>query len=838
VSRARHWLRRAVLSALAGGGLTAAGVGGSLTGAQAAEAPTGTSTDTQPPASLSPPTEHEERSTSTTTTTTATTPTTPAPAPSAATGSGTAQQQPTTTSTTPSPPSPKPSAPKSVHQDEQPSTSTNATQGKPATPAVSKPTGGTQPGNPAASNGSAAAGNIAPAPQLLASGALLPSPLLSGSLASIQALGFYRIPLFLLPIYKAASAQYGVPWQVLAAINEVETDYGTDLSVSTAGAVGWMQFMPETWLQYGVDAVNAGYADPYNPIDAIFAAARYLRAAGASSNLTEAIFAYNHSQAYVQSVLLRARLIASYPTSVMATLTGLTEGSLPAPGAKLLAVPRSLVQAPAGGAPAGGSASAGSGHGDSRTKASTSSLPGSTPAPSPASTVAASQRHEEAPAPLSQLSELAAPRDAPVLAVEDGRIVALGRSRSLGDYVVLRDTYGDVFTYASLGSIAPSFHLPKPVELTIPKGAVRGAEGPGPAPKQAATGGQQTPLTLHVTVKAPVGGFATSAAWGTESPVPPTQAGAGKVRVFAHPGNRDALAAAHRRASHSKRTPASSHALRRGSVVAQGTVLGHVGSTDEASSQGMLRFAVRPAGAQLAIDPGPILRNWGQLDAALHPEGAKAGDVLAGATAADAFNLTAAQLERAVLADPGIRLGACDRQQVASGKVDQRALALLVFMSRSGLKPTVEQLRCGRLTQVGGAKAVSYLPQGALAISSINGVPIAGHQGQGSITDVTIRTLLTVKHPFAPAQIISLMQYPGVTRTVARPDHAGELEIVLAAKPRTGHLARTASAVSTPADTVLDSAQWDKLIAQIGGIVSPKVSRKPSSASIRDRKVG
>ncbi len=102
---------------------------------------------------------------------------------------------------------------------------------------------------------------------------------------SAQALDFFRIPLFLLPIYKAAAFQYDVPWQVLAAINEVETDYGTDLSVSTAGAVGWMQFMPATWLHYGVDATDAGYADPYNPVDAVFAAARYLHAAGASHNL-------------------------------------------------------------------------------------------------------------------------------------------------------------------------------------------------------------------------------------------------------------------------------------------------------------------------------------------------------------------------------------------------------------------------------------------------------------------------------------------------------------------------------------------------------------------------
>ena len=184
----------------------------------------------------------------------------------------------------------------------------------------------------AAAKEAGGANNVAAAPRVVAAqlGALAAE--LSGSAASTQALDFYRIPLFLLPIYQAASVQYGVPWQILAAINEIETDYGTDLSVSTAGAVGWMQFMPSTWLQYGVDALNAGYADPYNPVDAIFAAARYLRAAGAATNLHAAILAYNHSEEYVQSVLLRAKLISSYPKSVIATLTGLTDGRLPISG--------------------------------------------------------------------------------------------------------------------------------------------------------------------------------------------------------------------------------------------------------------------------------------------------------------------------------------------------------------------------------------------------------------------------------------------------------------------------------------------------------------------------
>ena len=67
-------------------------------------------------------------------------------------------------------------------------------------------------------------------------------------------------------------------------------------------------------------------------MDAIFAAARYLHAAGASKNLRTAILAYNHSEAYAESVLLRAKLISSYPKSVIATLTGLVDARLPVTG--------------------------------------------------------------------------------------------------------------------------------------------------------------------------------------------------------------------------------------------------------------------------------------------------------------------------------------------------------------------------------------------------------------------------------------------------------------------------------------------------------------------------
>jgi murein DD-endopeptidase MepM/ murein hydrolase activator NlpD len=117
-------------------------------------------------------------------------------------------------------------------------------------------------------------------------------------------------PPYLVPIYKQAGHRYEVPWRVLAAINQIETDYGQNLSVSSAGAEGWMQFMPATWQEWGVDADHDGYANPYSPQDAIFAAARYLQASGAAHDLPRAIFAYNHADWYVAEVLLRARTLS------------------------------------------------------------------------------------------------------------------------------------------------------------------------------------------------------------------------------------------------------------------------------------------------------------------------------------------------------------------------------------------------------------------------------------------------------------------------------------------------------------------------------------------------
>ena len=84
-------------------------------------------------------------------------------------------------------------------------------------------------------------------------------------------------------LWLRAGAAYGIPWQVLAAINKIESNFGRNMGPSSAGAVGWMQFMPDTWLRWGTDGDGDGLADPWDPEDAVFAAARYLAATGGTT---------------------------------------------------------------------------------------------------------------------------------------------------------------------------------------------------------------------------------------------------------------------------------------------------------------------------------------------------------------------------------------------------------------------------------------------------------------------------------------------------------------------------------------------------------------------------
>ena len=111
----------------------------------------------------------------------------------------------------------------------------------------------------------------------------------------------------LLGYYRAAQRRFGVAWNVLAAVNFVESAFNKLRNASTAGAQGPMQFIPSTWRVYGLGG------NVHDPHDAILGAANYLHANGAPRNYPRALYRYNPSRAYVDAVLRYARLIRSDP---------------------------------------------------------------------------------------------------------------------------------------------------------------------------------------------------------------------------------------------------------------------------------------------------------------------------------------------------------------------------------------------------------------------------------------------------------------------------------------------------------------------------------------------
>ncbi|HEV7493884.1 lytic murein transglycosylase [Baekduia sp.] len=628
----------------------------------------------------------------------------------------------------------------------------------------------------------------------------------------------FRIPPFLLPIYQAAGIEYGIRWEVLAGINEIETDYGRNLNVSTAGALGWMQFMPSTWKQYGVDANHDGKKDPFNPVDAIFAAARYLKAAGADTDVRKAIFSYNHADWYVDSVLMRARLIGGIPSDLVGSLTGLTQGHFPVSAKATYADDLSERQI---------NAKIAKGHNAAVPVEANTSRRG---------------------------INIYAKAGSAAIATQDGRVVKIGKTKRLGQFIQIQDVYGNTYTYAQLKKVAIAYAVPKAEKVSKAQVAKElGLPKKDPKPTQAASAGSQ-PKAAAAKKSAPQAVASAQTAGAKVSVVGSTQVNVTKERAFANPsrpasykqgGEEQLLNREFQSGGTSYQAQFTKvlgldaknvtiKKLKVGSKVVAGTVLGRVGKTQKHVASHLL-FEIRPAGKGAPrIDPKPILDGWKLLEStAIYRAAGKNpffGPDAKNPSIGQILLMSKESLQRRVLTDSRIQIYDCGRTDIRAGNIDRRVLATLEFLSASGLKPTVSALECGHSLMTTSGNISEHSSGSAVDIAAINGIPILGHQGEGSITDMTIRRLLTLQGTMKPHQIISLMTFDGADNTLSLPDHNDHIHVGF--RPLYG----SDSKLGRQLNSALKPKQWIKLIDRLGQIDNPKVLTSPSKYAIDDPK--
>ncbi|MGD9737252.1 MAG: lytic murein transglycosylase [Solirubrobacterales bacterium] len=574
----------------------------------------------------------------------------------------------------------------------------------------------------------------------------------------------FEIPPFLLPIYQACGTEYGIPWEVLASINKIETAFGTNTNVSSAGAVGWMQFLPSSWEMYGLDANGDGRKDPYNPVDAICAAAHYLKVAGGDHDLYQAIFAYNHADWYVQEVLLYARAYGKLPSTLVGSLTGLTEGAhFPVAANARYA---DDVAARAAIAKNGGEAQ-----------------------------ISGSAAEIISSSPTRRGINVFARKDSPVVAVNDGVIRKMGESPGMGKFVVLEDTYGNRYTYADLGKLVRghrSIVLPSGKEEQVP------VETQDLRPRlralpQRAEGGRGAD-GRGGDAKASAGKFAAGGGKGeAETEVLPAD---GKLRV--------------------------------GSKVIAGTVLGRIGAAERGVDP-HLNFSIRPAGKGAPrIDPKPILDGWKLLEATAIYRAKGKNPFNKRLSGAGVLLLSKQALIQRVLADKGLEIYPCGREDVETGQIDRRVLAVLEYLRARGFDElTITALKCGHSYLTTSGNVSEHSTGDAVDIAEIDGVPVTGHQGPATLADQLIKEVLTLQGTMEPHQVISLEDLPGEA-SFAMADHFDHVHIGF--RP-----VESGNPFEAQGNALLDPDQWQRLIDRLGQIENPEVPIEPSKFSEPDR---
>ncbi|MGA7436116.1 MAG: lytic transglycosylase domain-containing protein [Solirubrobacterales bacterium] len=679
----------------------------------------------------------------------------------------------------------------------------------------------------------------------------------------------FEIPPFLLPIYQACGSEYGVPWEVLAAINRIETNFGSNVGTSTAGAYGWMQFIHSSWVEWGVDANGDKLKDPYNPVDAICAAANYLDDFGYAEDPYDAIFAYNHADWYVQDILEHAKAYAAIPPEVITSLTGLTEGA------------RFPI--------ASDSASY---EGEISTEEARKNGTASQDVASSANRTSVS---------------ISAEAGAAVIAVNDGEVSSIDSETGT---VVLEDVYGNRYSYAGLGSVAQVHPVPirKNDDESGEAAAIGESEDAAAPDQELEMGGikatdEPDPETVDTKAQAKdeasaddsdisevlvdpdaaaqaaadqAAGTDSSADTGSDDPIDVaadrraeqddlTAQTQTNEEVLNTEDMRGRTYASPLRPSNQSRatiqgqstkvvTPAGSIEgvdgkpgdyliydgskagvyrfkpgqaellpLKKGSRVIAGTVLGRLADTSSSS----INFSIKPGGDDAPqIDPKPFLDGW-KLLAETNIYNAQGKDRFADRLGiGGVLLLSKAALQKRVLADDKLHIGECDRQYIAHGVIDRRLLAALSFITEKGYDLLITSLFCGREVSITTSGNISNHSRAmAVDIAAINGeIVTPGTQGPGSQTDQVAQLLLSLQGIMAPDEVITLMSYPQPAG-FAMGDHGDHLH--LGYSPTSDSDVPGGSVQST-----LGAEQWQRLTERLGQIRNPEVPTTPSDDAL------
>lgn len=197
------------------------------------------------------------------------------------------------------------------------------------------------------------------------------------------------------------------------------------------------------------------------------------------------------------------------------------------------------------------------------------------------------------------------------------------------------------------------------------------------------------------------------------------------------------------------------------------------------SRSSRVRFEVRPAGGErLQIaETRAIVEGWRMLAVTRASRGALVDRAVTPAAASELVE-DASGLARRVLEDPRITIHGSGRDDIAQGMIDPRVLAVLAYLAENRLNPTVTSLASGRRSLFTASGNLSAHPNGrAVDIAAINGTPILGHQGAGSITDSAVRRLLALQGDLRPKQIITLARYAGADNTLGLADHDDHIHV-------------------------------------------------------------